>query len=131
MSDWAQAMFAVPFGLEQAAIVNPFSSVFAGIVILATTRNHRVAVVGYARGESSIEVPPGKHTRKLIHVRLGIRRDRVALRVVLWRAIRVQHVSADRKELQYFAREVLVRTRTRAETHVEKLAHRGSERDLV
>ena len=29
MSDWAQAMFAVPFGLEHAGMLNPFSSVLA------------------------------------------------------------------------------------------------------
>ena len=132
MSDWAQAMFAVPFGLEQAANTESIQKCLcAGIVILTTARNHRVAVVCDARGDSSVEVPTGKHTRKLIHVRLRISRDRVALRIALLCAVGVEHVGANREELQYFAREILVRTGSRAQTHIEKLTHRRSECDLV
>ena len=82
MSDWAQAMFAVPFGLEQAGIESIQKRLCAGVMILTTTRNHRVAVVSNA-APKACEVPAGKHPRKLVNVRLRVSRDRVALRIEL------------------------------------------------
>ena len=52
-----------------------------------TTRKHRVAVVCDPCGDSGVEVPTGKHTRKLIHVRLRIGWNRVTLRVALRHAL--------------------------------------------
>src|SRR5689334_17185441 len=99
-------------------------------MILTTTRDHRIAIVSDTCADSGSEIPPGKDARKLIHVRLRVSGDGVALRIAHWRAIEIEHVRANREKLQDLAREVFVRTCSRAETHVEILTHRRCECDL-
>src|SRR6185503_2656040 len=100
-------------------------------MILTTTRDHRVAIVSDACAESRSEVPTGKHACKLIHVCLRVSRNGVTLRIARRRAVKVEHVRANREELEHFARKVLVRACSRAETHIEILTHRWCECDLV
>src|SRR5689334_1482413 len=100
-------------------------------MILTTTRDHRITIVCDTRADSCCEIPARKHTRKLVNICLCIRRNRIALCVALLCAVGVEQVSTDREELLHFARKVLVRTCSCAETHVEILAHRRRECDLV
>src|SRR5262245_32593376 len=100
-------------------------------MILTTTRRHRIAIVSDTCAESCSEVPSGKDARKLIDVRLRVSRNGVALRIARWSALGIEHVRAEREELQNLTRKVLVWTCSRAETHVEILTHRRRECDLA
>src|SRR5215203_261580 len=100
-------------------------------MVLATARQHRVTEVSNARADRRSEVPARKHACKFIYICLRVRSNRVALRVAYGRTVKVEHVGADRKELEHLARKVLVRICSRAETHIEILTHRRCECDLV
>ena len=76
-------------------------------MIGTTARHKRIAPVCCARGyRAGNKIPTSEHARKLVHVGLGIRRERCALRITFRRAIKVKLFRPYRKQLQYFAGKV-------------------------
>ena len=102
-----------------------------GDVVLRLVGDHRVDVVRHAGARRAAQTQPVKTRAKLFTVVLPVGRDRLTSLVELLRAIRIQPDRADREELEDLARVVLVGPRARVAVHVEVVAHRRVERDLV
>ena len=111
-------------------------------IVIAVNRNHRPdevwRIMRLRRLPRSGRIgPPGENSRHVLNLRLIVGRNRLPLVVELQRAIGIEQISPNRKQLQKFAAVIFVwqgaggRIRFVVVHHVEIKAHARRQRDRL